>query len=167
MLDATFDKAATYYRTTHPAVMTCSLLLLSVLFVWAVCSLGDSIELWKIIFACSLLWVGAIFYAVKWVHSVHFTSEGLSFYRFGQIYRKIPWNQIVQVGLAKEYKATKLTIALTPTSCPQFEQKNSTTTSYVERYRNQLILVDATRENIDCILSLYGDFNYDANQIGR
>lgn len=168
MKEVSYDKKATYHRTTHPAVMTCSFLVMSAVFACCVYFLGkDSFELWQLYFVYTLLWTCAAFYATKWAHDVHLTSQGVCFYRFGKIYRKLLWNEIIQVGIAKEYKATQLTIVLTPINCPKFESQFVTTTVYVERYRNQLIMLDATQENIDSVRYLYGEFDYDANRKSR
>lgn len=159
----TVRQKATYYPSTHPGLMTVSFLMISGLLVCLFHMYADdSIQPWQAYFACSLFWIGAAFYAVKWMHTAQFTSEGIIFYRIGKEYRKILWNEVVQVGLAKEYKADKLTLVITPASCPKYEDHTWSTTAYVEHYRRKLILFDGTKENQNAVHLFYGELSYNA-----
>ena len=118
-------------------------------------------EKWKEYFTIGLFIVGSGFYAIKWMHSVRFTDEEIIFYRLGIAYRKLPWSEIIQTGLAKEYKADKLTLVLTPSNCPLYDEQYSTTTHYVEKHRWQLILLDATKDNKEAVRRFYGEIEYE------
>ena len=65
-------------------------------------------EKWMVYCAIGIFLAGSVFYAFKWMHSVRFTTEEIVFCRLGIIYRRIPWNTIIQAGIAKEYKQTNL-----------------------------------------------------------
>lgn len=163
MEKCTYTKKATFYPSTHPGVMTISFLLISGLLGYLLHTYADgSIEPWQAWFACVLFWIGAAFFAIKWMHSAQFTKEGIIFYRLGKEYRRILWNDVVQVGLAKEYKASKLTLVITPSGCPKYEDTSWSTTAYVEHYRRKLILLDGTKENQNAVQLLYGEFSYNA-----
>jgi len=154
---------ATYYGAEHPGFMMFALLIISVFVVCLIQKYwDDSVEPWQAWFACSLFWAGALFYGIKWTHSVYFTSEGLVFCRLGKPYRHLSWNQIIQAGLAKEYKASRLTLVFTPEDCPKFDFNYTTTTSYVEQYRFKLILLHAAKENIAMAKQFYGELDYTA-----
>ena len=101
------------------------------------------------------------------MHTAWFTSEGMIFYRLGKEYRRIQWRDVVQVGLAKEYKASKLTLVITPAGCPKYEDFSCTTTVYVERYRRKLILLDGTKENQKAVEMFYGELSYNAKDPNR
>lgn len=157
------SQKATYYPSTHPGVMTVSFLLISGLLAYLFHMYADdSIQIWQAYFACSLFWIGAAFYAMKWMHTVKFTSEGIIFSRIGKEYRRILWSDVVQVGLAKEYKASKLTLVITPACCPKYEDHTWSTTAYVEHYRRKLILLDGTKENQNAVQLFYGELSYNA-----
>ena len=166
MKSQTRPRRATHYPTTHPGVMTVSLLLLSVLLDYLLHTYNDgSIEPWQTCFVCSLLWIVAGFYGIKWTRTIYLTSDGITFYRFRKVYRQIRWEDIIQIGIAKEYKASKLTIVITPRTCPQFDSSYPSPTIYVERNRKHLILLDATNENIESIQTVYGKMDYHTNHI--
>lgn len=157
------DKTATHYSATHPGVMTCSFLIISGLLGFLFHRYQDaSIEPWQALFVCLLFDIGTVFYALKWMHTIRFTQEGLIFCRLGYEYRKIRWDQVIQVGVAKEYKASRLTLVLTPENIPLYDSSYSTTTIYVEKYRRKLILLDATKDNLATVRQLYGEFDYEA-----
>ena len=118
-------------------------------------------EKWMVYCAIGIFVACAVFYAFKWMHSVRFTTEEIVFCRLGIVYRRIPWSKIIQAGIAKEYKASKLTIVLTPVNCPKYNTKYHTTTQYVENHRWKLILLDATKENKEAIHRFYGEFEYE------
>lgn len=161
-------KKATYYGTTHPGVLTIFFFAFAAILSWCAQQFcEDTSDLQKVLLASLLPWGAAIFYAIKWAHSVSFDAEGILFRRFGIVYRKLLWGDIIQVGIAKEYKATKLTIVVTPNTCPKFDSQYSTTTVYVEQYRHSLVLLDATKENQAIIHCFYGEFDYHANHIGN
>lgn len=156
-------RKVTYYPSTHPGVMTISFILISAMLLYLIKKYGDgSVEPWQGYFACSLFWIGAAFYAIKWIHTAYFTSEGIVFFRLGKEYRRVPWNSIIQVGLAKEYKASKLTLVITPAGCPIYDDYTQTTTSYVEHNRRGLILFDGTKENINAVHDFCGELSYNA-----
>ena len=159
----TFNQKATHYPSTHPGVMTVSFLSISGLLAYLFHVYADeSIQPWQTYFACSLFWIGAAFYGLKWIHSAQFTDEGIVFLRLGKAYRKVLWTDVVQVGLAKEYKASKLTLVITPADCPIYENHAGSTTAYVEHHRRKLILLDGTRENLAAVQHLYGELSYNA-----
>ena len=93
--------------------------------------------------------------------TVRFTAEEIVFCRLGMVYRRIPWRDIVQVGIAKEYKADKHTLVLTPSTCPKYGEQYSTTTHYVEKHRWKLILLDATKVNQEAVRRFYGEIEYE------
>ena len=158
-----FPQKVTYYTSSHPAVMTVSFLVLSAILSYLLRRFADgSIEPWQELFVCSIFAAVAVFYAVKWMHTAWFTAEGIVFYRFGMEYRRIAWNDVIQTGLAKEYKASKLTLVITPKDCPVYEDAAVTTTYYVEKYRRKLILLDATKSNIDAVAACCGKLSYNA-----
>lgn len=153
--------AATYYPSTHPGLMTCVFLIVMEVLIFVFLTFRESItEPWIAWFACGLFFFAAMFNAMKWAHSVRFSPEGVLFYRFGKQYRLLPWNQVVQVGVVKEYKASRLSLAITPDGCPRFDTANRNTTGYVEQYRHKLVILDATKENIASIRKLYGELDY-------
>ena len=157
------NQKATYYPSTHPGIITISFLLFSGLLAYLFhVYADDSIQPWQAYFACSLFWIGAAFYAIKWMHTAQFTNEGIVLYRAGKEYRKILWTEVVQVGLAKEYKASKLTLVITPAGCPKYEDHTWSTTAYVEHYRRKLILLDGTKENQNAVQLFYGELSYNA-----
>lgn len=161
-------RKVTYYPSTHPGVMTISFMLISALLLYLIKKFADSsVESWQGYFACSLFWIGAAFYAIRWMHTAYFTSEGIVFFRLGKEYRRVPWNSIIQIGLAKEYKATKLTLVITPFGCPIYDDYTQTTTSYVERHRRDLILLDGTKQNLDAVHIFYGELSYNAKDPNR
>ena len=163
MTTQAFSKKVTYYPSTHPGFMTISFLLISGLLAYLFrVYADDSIQPWQAYFACSLFGGGAAFYLIKWMHTAEFNNEGIVFYRLGREYRRILWSDVVQVGMAKEYKASKLTLVITPAGCPRYENHEFSTTAYVEHYRRKLILFDGTKENQAAVQLLYGELSYNA-----
>lgn len=163
MKNQSFNQKVTYYPSTHPGVMTVSFMVISGLLAYLLNKYADdSIQLWQRNFACSLFLIGAMFYLIKWMHTAQFTSEGIVFYRMGKEYRRILWSNVIQVGLAKEYKASKLTLVITPVGCPKYENHAWSTTAYVEHYRRKLILLDGTKENQNAVQLLFGELSYNA-----
>ena len=151
----------THYRSTHPCVMTLSFLLIA--YVISRIAANYTIpqdEKWMVDCAIGLFVLGAGFFAIKWMHTVRFTAEEIVFYRLGIFYRRIPWRNIVQAGIAKEYKADKHTLVLTHSGCPKYGEQYSTTTQYVEKHRWKLILLDATKENQEAVRRFYGEIEY-------
>lgn len=160
------NKTASHYFSTHPGVMTCSFLIISVFLGLLFHKLPDgSIKPWQAYFLCSLFDIGALYYMIKWMHTIRFTERELVFCRLGKPYRKLSWDKIIQVGVAKEYKAAKLTLVLTPQGTPVYDCSYPTTTIYVERYRRRLILLDATEDNLAVISQLYGKLDYEAKHL--
>ena len=163
MNDSSKEHQVSYYLSTHPCVMVVSFLLIAfIIFRFCENQAIPPDEKWKVDCAIGIFIAGAAFYAIKWMHSVRFTIEEIVFYRLGIVYRRIPWNQIIQAGIAKEYKAAKLTIVLTPANCPKYDSQYSTTTHYVEKHRWKLILLDATKDNKEAVHRFYGEFGYEA-----
>ena len=163
MNNQSINQKVTHYPSTHPGVMTISFLVISCLLAYLFYRYADnSIQPWQAYFACSLLWISAAFYLLKWVHTAYFTNEGIVFYRMGKEYRRILWCDVIQVGLAKEYKASKLTLVITPANCPKYENHAWSTTAYVEHYRRKLILLDGTKENQNAVILLFGELSYNA-----
>jgi hypothetical protein len=158
-----FPQKVTYYPSSNPAVMTFGFLSLTIFLAYLLRRFADgSVEPWQERFVCSIFVAVAVFYAVKWMHTAWFTAEGIVFYRFGMEYRRVAWNDVIQTGLAKEYKASKLTLVITPKDCPIYEDAAVTTTYYVEKYRRKLILLDATKSNIDAVAACCGKLSYNA-----
>ena len=118
-------------------------------------------EKWMVSCSIGIFLAGSAFYAIKWMHTVQFAAEEIIFRRLGIIYRRIPWSEIIQAGLAKEYKADKLTLVLTPSNCPKYGEEYVTTTHYVEKHRLKLILLDATKENQAAVCRFYGELEYE------
>lgn len=162
MEENTEEYKVKYYRSTHPCVMTLSFLLLA--YVISRIAAHYTIphdEKWMVYCAIGIFVLGAGFFAIKWMHSVRFTAAEIVFYRLGRVYRRLPWSDIIQVGLAKEYNADKLTLVLTPSSCPKYEDQYRTTTHYVEKHRWKLVLLDATKENKEAVQRFYGELEYE------
>ena len=163
MKDAAQQFKVTYYRSTHP----CTMILCFQLIAFVIYRIADHYpispdEKWMVYCAIGLFVLGSGYYAIKWMHSIRFTTEEIIFYRLGTVYRRILWTEIVQAGLVKEYKADKLTIVLTPSNCPKYDSQYITTTHYVEKHRWKLILLDATKDNKTAVRQFYGDLEYEA-----
>ena len=151
-----------YYWSTHPCVMIVSFLLIAFgIFRFCENQIIPRDEKWMVYCAIGIFVAGSVFYAFKWMHSVRFTTEEIVFCRLGIVYRRIPWSKIIQAGIAKEYKANKLTIVLTPVNCPKYDTQYHTTTHYVEKHRRKLILLDATKDNKEAIHRFYGKLEYE------
>lgn len=154
-------KRATYHTAEHPGFMMIAFLLLSVLLSFLIQKYWDSsVEPWQAWFACSLFWISAAWFGIRWMHQVYFTPDGLQFCRFGKPYRFVEWSRITQAGIAKEYKATRLTLVFTPEGCPKYNPEYTTPTTYVEQYRFKLVLLHATKENIAMTKQFYGELDY-------
>ena len=162
MNGASSEYRVKYYRSTHPGVMTLSFLLIA--YVISRIAANYTIpqdEKWMVDCAVGLFVLGSGFFAIKWMHSVRFTAQEIVFYRLGMVYRRIPWGDIIQAGIAKEYNADKHTLVLTPTGCPKYGEQYRTTTHYVEKHRWKLILLDATKDNQEAVRRFYGEIEYE------
>lgn len=143
--------------------MTVSFLLIAFgIFIFCENQVIPPDEKWMVYCAIGIFLAGSAFYAIKWMHSIRFTTEEIIFFRLGIVYRRIPWSQIIQAGVAKEYKASKLTLVLTPANCPKYDTQDRTTTHYVETHRWKLILLDATKDNKEAVRRFYGQFEYES-----
>ena len=161
MNNQSFSKA-TYYPSTHPVFMSICFGVISILIAFYFKNNPhEEIKKWQVVFSCSLFFIGALIFVFKAVHCVYFTNQGLVFRRFGKTYRTVKWEEIIQAGIGKEYKATKLTLVFTLEGTSQYDQTiHSTTTLYLEKNRRKLILMDATKENIQNTEKFYGNLDY-------
>ncbi len=151
---------ANYHFDTHPvlgAVMMTALAIVCAVLVPQSDADDGSVPRWMAHFMQTMVVGIALGLTLKACHSVYLTKQGVELYFFGKLYRSLPWSDIVQVGLSRQYKHGK-DLVLTPRGCPKYD--GGVGYWYVSRNRWQLIVLHDTRQNLAAVQELYGNLDY-------
>lgn len=94
-------------------------------------------------------------------HDVYITNEGIECCRFGSVIRVLPWSQVSQVCIARDYRFStwisgSTRIIITPRGCPAFRAKEWTGIRYLFAFRGQAVWIDHSRKNCELIEKYWG-----------
>ena len=88
--------------------------------------------------------------------SIYFTTEGIVFKFLFWNYKMLPWDLVDQIGIYHKM------LVITPYDVPKYSRTEKSIKNYVKENQLHLIVIDATKENLDAIDWFYGFVDYRA-----